>query len=341
MNKKSLIVSAAVLFTMAGMNISYAADENTSDLQSFKTPIETAKPVPLGEEPLPHEFKAPPSGAPHHFDGPGKPGPKHFERKHPSKAEMEAKKAEIEKRLKLTDEQKNEIELQKQKDHDVLQQRIKDLLPDALTAGLSHAYAKQCDEEKTERDKSLKVFYWSIGIMTVFATIPFCLGLTFRYGLGKTWEDVISYLPQLACLMLPLYLPMLWVAFSSSRKANLSKRLIEEYAHKVALSKTFQGLEEQISSLDNSETAMELKVKLLYNLVSVSAENPGKLIPNYNKADNPLIEFMDKSIALSESLEKLKNIPGAAIIAKRILAKQEEKREQIANKALEETKEVE
>lgn len=250
-----------------------------------------------------------------------------------------AKKLDEFKTQKETDY--NQFLLQKEKDHDALQQRIKDLLPNALTAGLSHAYAKQCDEEKTERDKSLKAFYWSIGAMTVFAAIPFCLGLTFRYGLGKTWEDVISYLPQFACLMLPLYLPMFWVAFSSSRKANLSKRLIEEYAHKVALSKTFQGLEEQISSLDNSETAMELKVKLLYNLVSVSAENPGKLIPNYNKADNPLIEFMDKSIALSESLEKLKNIPGAAIIAKRILAKQEEKREQIANKALEETEEVE
>lgn len=235
----------------------------------------------------------------------------------------------------------NQFLVQKQKDHDALQQRIKDLLPDALTAGLSHAYAQQCDEEKTERDKSLKAFYWSIGIMTVFAAIPFCLGLIFRYGLEKTWEDVISYLPQLACVMLPLYLPMFWVAFSSSRKANLSKRLIEEYAHKVALSKTFQGLEEQISSLDNSETAMELKVKLLYNLVSVSAENPGKLIPNYNKADNPLIEFMDKSIALSESLEKLKNIPGASIIAKRILAKQEAKREQVANTALNATEEIE
>ena len=235
----------------------------------------------------------------------------------------------------------NQFLVQKQKDHDALQQRIKDLLPDALTAGLSHAYAQQCDEEKTERDKSLKAFYWSIGIMTVFAAIPFCLGLIFRYGLEKTWEDVISYLPQLACVMLPLYLPMFWVAFSSSRKANLSKRLIEEYAHKVALSKTFQGLEEQISSLYNSETAMELKVKLLYNLVSVSAENPGKLIPNYNKADNPLIEFMDKSIALSESLEKLKNIPGASIIAKRILAKQEAKREQVANTALNATEEIE
>ena len=127
------------------------------------------------------------------------------------------------------------------------------------------------------------------------------------------------------------------------RTTNTTKEretvIMEEQFELIA--KTFQGLEELISSLDNSETAMELKVKLLYNLVSVSAENPGKLIPNYNKADNPLIEFMDKSIALSESLEKLKNIPGAAIIAKRILAKQEEKREQIANKALEETEEVE
>ena len=250
-----------------------------------------------------------------------------------------AKKLDEFKTQKETDY--NQFLVQKQKDHDALQQRIKELLPDALTAGLSHAYAKQCDEEKTERDKSLKAFYWSIGIMTVFAAIPFCLGLIFRYGLGKTWEDVISYLPQLACVMLPLYLPMFWVAFSSSRKANLSKRLIEEYAHKVALSKTFQGLEEQISSLENTETAMELKVKLLYNLVSVSAENPGKLIPNYNKADNPLIEFLDKSIALSDSLEKLKNIPGASLIAKRIIAKQEEKREKVANDALKATEEIE
>lgn len=117
----------------------------------------------------------------------------------------------------------------------------------------------------------------------------------------------------------------------------MAKRLAEEYAHKEALSKTFQGLEEQISRLDNSETAAELKIKLLYNLVSVSAENPGKLIPNYNKADNPLMEFLDKSIAVSESLDKLKNIPGANIIAERILAKQEKKREKIAEEALDAT----
>lgn len=224
--------------------------------------------------------------------------------------------------------------VRKQDEHDALQNRIKELLPDALTAGLSHAYAKQCTEEKEERRKSLIAFYWAIGIMTAFAAVPFILGLVFRYKLDKSWEDIVGYLPQLACVMLPLYLPMFWVAFSASRKANLSKRLIEEYAHKETLSKTFQGLEEQISNLENSDTAMELKIRLLYNLVSVSAENPGKLIPNYHKADNPFMEFLDKSIALSESLEKLKNIPGANLIAERILAKQEAKREQVAQSAL-------
>ena len=235
----------------------------------------------------------------------------------------------------------NEFLQFKKDEHEAIHKRIKDLLPGALTAGLSHAYNEQCNEERSERHKSLIAFYCSIGVMTAFATIPFIIGLILRYKLGKGWEEVLSYLPQMACAMLPLYLPMLWVAFSSSRKANLSKRLIEEYAHKVTLSKTFQGLEEQIAGLENTETALELKVKLLYNLVAVSAENPGKLIPNYNKADNPLMELMDKSIAFSESLDKLKNIPGISLIAKRLIEKEHVKQEQIAEKAMNDSQEEE
>ena len=152
MNKKSLILSAAVLFTMAGMNISYAADENTSDVQSVKTPIEATKSAPLGEKPLSGEFKAPPAGAPHHIDGPGKPGPKHIERKHSSKAEMEAKKAEIEKRLKLTDEQKNQIELQKQKDRE----KIKPIF-DEIQLKKKEFRTVMEDESLSKTDKELKL----------------------------------------------------------------------------------------------------------------------------------------------------------------------------------------
>lgn len=113
MNKKSLILSAAVLLTMAGINMVYAADENAVDTQAVKTPPEAAKPLPLADRPMKGEFDAPPAGPHHHFDGPKNPRHKHMERKHPSKAEMEAKKAEIEKRLNLTEEQKEKIEIHK------------------------------------------------------------------------------------------------------------------------------------------------------------------------------------------------------------------------------------
>ena len=85
---------------------------------------------------------------------------------------------------------------------------------------------------------------------------------------------------------------------------------------------------------------MELKVKLLYNLVSVSAENPGKLISNYNKADNPLVEFLDKSIAISEVWERLSNIPGISSIAKILLEKEKAKQNKIIETAVKDVEEL-
>ena len=228
----------------------------------------------------------------------------------------------------------------KKDEHDSIQKRIKELLPGAMTAGLSHAYNDQCNAEKKERRNSLIVFYSAIILMTLFACVPLTIGLILRYRLERTWLDIIHLYPQIVCMILPLYLPALWVAFSSSRKANLSKRLIEEYAHKVALARTFQGLEEQISGLENNETAMDLKVKLLYNLVSVSAENPGKLISNYNRADNPMVEFLDRSLAVSESLERLSNIPGISFFAKRILEKVKTKQNKIMEEACKDTEKL-
>ncbi len=228
----------------------------------------------------------------------------------------------------------------KKNEHDAIQKRIKELLPGAMTAGLSHAYNDQCNAEKTERKYALRAYYIAIILMTLFAFVPFVISFFLRYRLEKTWLDIIHLYPQIVCVIVPLYLPALWVALSSSRKVNLSKRLIEEYAHKVALARTFQGLEEQISGLENNETAMELKVKLLYNLVSVSAENPGKLISNYNRADNPMVELLDKSLAVSESLERLSNIPGISFFAKRILEKEKNKQNKMIEEALKDTEEL-
>ena len=91
---------------------------------------------------------------------------------------------------------------------------------------------------------------------------------------------------------------------------NLSNRLIEEYTHKEVLSKTFEGLSKQINNLENDSIAKELRVKLLYNVLEVSSENPGKLISDYAKSDHPFEEALDKSVKLASAVHKLSDIPG-------------------------------
>jgi hypothetical protein len=67
----------------------------------------------------------------------------------------------------------------------------------------------------------------------------------------------------------------------------------------------------------------ELRTRLLFNVLQVSAENPGKLITNYNKADHPIMEALENSAKLSDSVEALAKIPGFSAIAKKLSDKGE------------------
>lgn len=49
---------------------------------------------------------------------------------------------------------------------------------------------------------------------------------------------------------------------------------------------------------------------MLYNILEVSSENPGKLISNYDKSDHPLMDALDKSVKLHNSIDYLSKIPG-------------------------------
>jgi len=125
----------------------------------------------------------------------------------------------------------------------------------------------------------------------------------------------------------------MWVAYSSNRKLNLSKRLIEEYAHKETLSKTFEGLSHQINNIDDKDISNDLRVKLLYNILEVNSENPGKLISDYDKSDHPLMDALDKSIKLTNAVAKLSNIPGFAKLASSIEKKSQKIFEEQKRKA--------
>ena len=190
-----------------------------------------------------------------------------------------------------------------------LEKRITDLLPKALSTGLSYAYAEKKEIEVAESEKISKKFDSAIMGLVLISLIPFAISVK-SICEDENLIDVIYRMPRLVLSILPLYIPILWIAYSSSKKLNLSKRLIEEYTHKEVLSKTFEGLSKQINNLEDTEITKDLKNKLLYNILEISSENPGKLISDYNKSDHPLMDALDKSVQLANSVDKLSNLPG-------------------------------
>ncbi|MCG8409951.1 MAG: hypothetical protein MI739_01565 [Bacteroidales bacterium] len=193
--------------------------------------------------------------------------------------------------------------------------KINSLLPNALTAGLSYAYSSKREGEEKEQKSLITRFNWGIWGLIIVSLIPFGVSIH-SLVTGIALEEVIVRIPRLVLAILPLYIPVMWVAYSANRKLNLSKRLMEEYAHKEALSKTFEGLSKQINDIEDSETSSELRLRLLYNILEVSSENPGKLISNYNKSDHPLMDALDKSVKLANAVDKLANVPGLSKLSK-------------------------
>lgn len=203
-------------------------------------------------------------------------------------------------------------------DIEAIKTKINRLLPEALTTGLSYAYSDKKKEEKSELKSHRISFGLAIILMMIVSSVPIAVSFYQIIKENMGLDAAILQLPRLVLAIIPLYIPALWIAYASNKKINLSKRLIEEYSHKEALSKTYEGLSTQIENLEDSEVATDLRTKLLYNILEVSSENPGKLISDYNKSDHPIMDALDRSVKLTDSLSKIARIPGFKTMAKKL-----------------------
>ena len=193
----------------------------------------------------------------------------------------------------------------KENDFSELKNKIQSLLPGAMSAGLSYAYnQKRRREEKSKKHFEI-TFNIAIGALVIIATIPVTIAAVLLFKIQMGLVEIIKFLPQLLGLITPFYLPVVWIALSASKKANQSKRLIEEYAHKEAISKTYEGLSKEVSKLNDEDS---LKEKLLLNIITTNAENPGKLLQGFNKPDYPMLEIIDKFTKLLKSAKSTDEI---------------------------------
>lgn len=179
------------------------------------------------------------------------------------------------------------------KEYDKITKQIESLLPNALTAGLSSAFVAKKGEEEELYKEYKKSFNNGILYISLSALLPITISVVYLLS-GATLTDTIERAPKIMLAFLPLYIPLIWTTISANKKVNLSKRLIEEYSHKQVLSMTIEGLSKQIENIEDADMSEELRIKLLNSFLNVTSENPGKLILNYQKSDNPFLNYFDR-----------------------------------------------
>lgn len=262
------------------------------------------------------------------------------------KDELEASYRELDEKLEQSFKDVDGLNSNYEKKYDSFEKKYKEkykeindtiakLMPDALTAGLSSAFSKKKEEEVESSIKLQSRFQKGINLMIGISLLPVIISIYFL-ATNISLEEVINRLPRLVLAIIPMYAPVLWFTYSANRKMNLSKRLIEEYAHKEVLSRTYEGLSTQIENISDSEQSEELKYRLLANFLQVSSENPGKLISNYEASDHPVMEALEQSYKFQLAMDKLEGIPGINKIAAKIEKNAKKKvaaKEEIINKA--------
>lgn len=195
--------------------------------------------------------------------------------------------------IKNNQDDLEKIKSNSKSEYDKINKQIESLLPNALTAGLSSAFVTKKSEEELLYKEYKKSFNNGILYISLSALLP--IGISIFYLLsGATLTDTIERAPKIMLAFLPLYIPLIWITISANKKVNLSKRLIEEYSHKQVLSMTIEGLSKQIENIEDADMSEELRIKLLNSFLNVTSENPGKLILNYQKSDNPILNFFER-----------------------------------------------
>lgn len=192
------------------------------------------------------------------------------------KAELEVRKEELEK-----------FERDQKERYEALNTEINSLLPGATSAGLATAY----HDLKKSFDKPIKnanfLFYCSIGGLVLLAAF-----MTFEnFGdiQGQSWDVVLkSFIYRL-----PLYGPILWLAFYASKRRSEHNRLQQEYAHKEALAKSYHSYKQQIEALNTEDEAM-LKSLMVKSIDAIS-HNASDTLDKGHGDKHPLHEIAEKT----------------------------------------------
>lgn len=167
--------------------------------------------------------------------------------------------------------------------------KIEGLLPGATSAGLAYAF----ETRRQAISASQRYWKWTfIGSLGSSFVAGLCLLSGYLpFGGGDTssldWTQFVrGILPRLILLS-----PLFWLAGFSAKQLSVRFRLEEDYAHKEALSRAFEGYKREMSTMTESS-------KVAGDLANVVISALG----------DPPVRLYDKHISTESPLDKVKDV---------------------------------
>ncbi|MFZ5723858.1 MAG: hypothetical protein ACOY33_09375 [Pseudomonadota bacterium] len=149
-----------------------------------------------------------------------------------------------------------------------LRKQVEELLPGATSAGLASAFRERKESFQGPVKLWARVF---IGSLVALLVVAFLNPVDFTID-KVTLENFHMYV----LLRLPFLVPIVWLAIYAAHKHNQALRLEEEYAHKEAISKSFEGYKTQLLEIESDSTSTAAE-HLVNRTLEALARHPGRI----------------------------------------------------------------
>ena len=182
---------------------------------------------------------------------------------------------------------------------DTLYTKINGLVDSATNVGLAGAFQDLKDKSGIAKWIYQGVFYCLLFVMIV-------VGIYFVYTLNQIKDlklvDILLHLLQ----NLPLWAVGTWLGFNLNKRANEAARLEQEYAHKAAVTKSYQSFKDQMDKLTNNDTELHTDLKSKHIQVAIDAigYNPSQILDNKHGELPPFLALLQKNPAFLSKLQK-------------------------------------
>lgn len=222
-----------------------------------------------------------------------------------SKNDVGAREGGMEDDLNKKIKSLSDFEARQAAKYKALNLQIESLLPGATSAGLASAYREMKESFNNPIRDATRVYGLSIGIL-VIASLIFSID---SVG-GDQWIKFLSFDDWAVVLKglvykAPFYGPVIWLAYTASKRRSESQRLQQEYAHKEALAKSYDSYRKQLQELEGEDKDMQKE--FIRKAIDAIAYNASQTLDGKHGDNHPATDLASKLFdALSKIGESIK-----------------------------------